>query len=96
MTERQKFIWLKFYMALFTFLNSLLAAKRYGNETFRPGVVFILCGLYLISFAYVNIVQPMFRQKNTRSAGTRTGKVINIENKSKKRVTKKRRNVNVI
>ena len=35
------------------------------------------------------------RQKNTRSAGTRTGKVIHIKNKSKKRVSEKRGNVNV-
>ena len=92
MTERQKFIWLKFYMALFTFLNSLLAAKRYGNETFRPGVILILSGGYLIVFAYVNIVQPMFRQKNTRSAGTRTGKVVTFDKNSKFIMHHKRRN----
>ena len=77
-------------MALFTFGNAGLAAKRYGDETFRPGVVFILCGLYLISFAYVNIVQPMFRQKNARRSAIHTSKVIQIENKSNRSIADER------
>jgi len=70
--EQRKFIWLVFWMVLFTFANAGIAAKRYGDETFRPGVVFILCGLYLIAFMYSNLVQPMFRQKKTRRSAIHT------------------------
>ena len=78
----------------------VMALASVDDDSKKALGIMTIAGVYLYFFCYANgYLHEGFNRddkKNTRSEEAHTGKIINIENKSKKRVTKKRRNVNVI